>query len=59
MGKLARAPGSQVLKAEADYSQLEQQFGLATTRARDAWHLTNRVTRKVLAHTVGVWLNLQ
>ena len=46
-------------RIETVMSQLEQQFGLATTRARDAWHLTNRVTRKVLAHTIGVWLNLQ
>jgi hypothetical protein len=29
------------------------------TRARDVWHLTNQVTRKLLAHTMGVWLNLR
>jgi hypothetical protein len=46
-------------RIETVSSQLEQHFGLATIRARDAWHLTNRVTRKVLAPTVGVWLNLQ
>jgi hypothetical protein len=46
-------------RIETVISQLEQQFGLATTRARDVWHLTNQVTRKILAHTVGVWLNLQ
>ena len=40
-------------------SQLEQRFGLATTRARAVWHLTNPVTRKLVAHTVGVRLNLQ
>lgn len=26
-------------------------------RARDLWHLTSRITRKILAHTVGVWIN--
>src|SRR5512144_2529505 len=46
-------------RVETVISQLEQGFGLATTRARDAWHRTNQLTRKLLAHTVGVWLNLQ
>lgn len=46
-------------RIETVISQLEQRFGLAKTRARDAWHLTNQVTRKLLAHTLGVWLNIQ
>ncbi len=46
-------------RIETVIGQLEQQFGLAKTRARDAWHLTNQVTRKILAHTLGVWLNIQ
>lgn len=46
-------------RIETVISQLEQRFGLAKTRARDAWHLTNQVTRKILAHTLGVWLNIQ
>ena len=45
-------------RVETVISQLEQRFGLAKTRARDGWHLTNQVTRKLLAHTLGVWLNL-
>ena len=45
-------------RIETVSSQLEQRFGLAKTRARDGWHLTNQVTRKLLAHTLGVWLNL-
>ena len=45
-------------RVETVISQLEQRFGLAKTRARDVWHLTNQVTRKLLAHTLGVWLNL-
>ena len=46
-------------RLETVISQLEQHLRLAKTRTRDAWHLTNQVTRKILAHTVGVWLNLQ
>lgn len=45
-------------RIETVISQLEQRFGLAKTRARDVWHLTNQVTRKLLAQTLGVWLNL-
>ena len=26
--------------------------------ARDLWHLSHRVIRKVLGHTVAVWINL-
>ena len=46
-------------RIETVIGQLEQRFGLAKTRAHDAWHLTNQVTRKLLAYTVGVWLNLE
>jgi hypothetical protein len=46
-------------RIETVISQLEQRLGLAKTRARDAWHLTNQVTRKILAHTLGVWLNIR
>jgi len=44
-------------RVETIISQFEQRLGLATMRARDPWHLTNRLARKVLAHTFGVWLN--
>ncbi|MFO1372654.1 MAG: hypothetical protein U1F42_09770 [Candidatus Competibacteraceae bacterium] len=46
-------------RIETVIGQLEQRFGLANAQARDAWHLTHPVTRKLLAHTVGVWLNLE
>lgn len=46
-------------RIETVISQLEQQVGLARMRARDAWHLTTRVTRALLAHTVGVAFNLR
>jgi hypothetical protein len=46
-------------RIETVIGQLEQRFNLAKTRARDVWHSTNPVTRKPLAHTMGVWLNLR
>jgi len=46
-------------RVETVSSQREPRFGVAKTRARDAWPLTNPVTRKLLAPTVGVWLNIQ
>lgn len=46
-------------RVETVISQFELRFGLAKTRARDTWHLTNQVTRKLLAHTMGIWLNLR
>ncbi len=44
---------------ETAMGQREQRFNLAKTRARDVWHLTHQATRKLLAHTVEVWLNLR
>ena len=46
-------------RIETVIGQLEQRFNLAKTRARDVWHLTHQVTRKLLAHTMGIWLNLR
>jgi hypothetical protein len=40
-------------------SQLAQRFHLELVRARDLWHLTSRVNRKILAHTLCCWLNRQ
>jgi len=28
-------------------------------RARDVWHLTSRIARKILAHTLGIFMNRQ
>jgi hypothetical protein len=30
---------------------------MAKVRARDLWHLTSRINRKILAHTMGISLN--
>lgn len=32
-------------------------FNIEKVWARDMWHLTSRLNRKLLAHTVCVWLN--
>lgn len=39
--------------------QLEQQFAIKTTLARDLWHFSNRIIRKIVSHTCGVWINLK
>jgi hypothetical protein len=35
----------------------EARFNIEKLWARDMWHLTSRLNRKLLAHTVCVWLN--
>jgi hypothetical protein len=40
-------------------SQLTQRFAIERIRVRDVWHFQHRIIRKVLAHTIGVFLNLQ
>ncbi len=42
---------------ETVIGQLSQQFHIEKVRASDLWHLTNRIGRKVLAHTVGMMVN--
>lgn len=45
-------------RVETVGSQLCDRFGLHRLRVRDLWHLSHRLLRKVLAHTVAVWFNL-
>ena len=40
-------------------SHLTERFAVARIRVHDLWHFHHRLIRKVLAHTVGVFLNLQ
>jgi len=40
-------------------SHLTERFAIARLRVHDLWHYQHRLIRKVLAHTVGVFLNLQ
>ena len=56
--------GSRVLgrvrwRIETVAAQFVERFHLTRTWARDAWHLTNRVLRKTLSHTVAVFLCLE
>jgi hypothetical protein len=46
-------------RVETVGSQLTQQFGLQRLKLRSFWHLRHRIIRKVLSHTVCVFLNLQ
>jgi len=46
-------------RVETVGSHLTERFGVARIRVRDLWHFQHRLIRKVLAHTVGVFLNLQ
>ncbi len=40
-------------------SHLTERFAVARIRVHDLWHFQHRLIRKVLAHTVGVFVNLQ
>jgi hypothetical protein len=42
---------------ETVIGQLVERFHFEKVRARDMWHLTSRLNRKLLAHTVCFWLN--
>jgi len=42
---------------ETVIGQLVDRFNIEKVWARDLWHLTNRFVRKLLSHTVGVFLN--
>jgi len=44
-------------RIETVFSQLTERFSIKRMWARDMWHLSSRLLRKVLAHTVGVVLN--
>ena len=43
---------------ETAFGQLAERFHIKRTWARDVWHLSHRVIRKILGHTVAVWINL-
>jgi Transposase DDE domain len=42
---------------ETVIGQLVSRFSFEKVWARDLWHLTSRLNRKLLAHTVCLWLN--
>lgn len=57
--KLLRACKYLRKRVETVGSQLTERFAIARIRVRDLWHYQHRLIRKILAHTVGVFLNLQ
>lgn len=42
---------------ETIIGQLDDRFHLSVVWARDFWHLLSRIGRKVLSHTIGIFLN--
>lgn len=44
---------------ETVISQLSERFKLEKVRARKMWYLTNRIARKILSHTICVFVNKQ
>jgi len=44
---------------ETVIGQLAERFNIEKVRARKVWYLTNRIARKVLAHTVCIFINKQ
>lgn len=57
--KLLRACKYLRKRVETVGSQLTERFAIARIRVRDLWHYQHRLIRKILAHTVAVFLNLQ
>jgi hypothetical protein len=40
-------------------SQLTERFQISKIKVKDLWHYQNRIFRKILSHTIGVYLNMQ
>ena len=40
-------------------SHLTERFGVENIRVHDIWHFQHRLIRKILAHTVAVFINLK
>ena len=43
-------------RIETVHGQLADRYGMKRTWARDLWHLCHRLIRKVLSHTVMIWV---
>ncbi len=42
---------------ETVIGQLSERFHIEKNWARDLWHFTNRITRKILSHTMAIFIN--
>lgn len=50
----------ETLKTDVGFSYCAaKRFNIQKVRARDLWHLSHRITRKILSHTISVVLNSQ
>jgi hypothetical protein len=45
-------------RVETTASQLVERYHIKRIRARDVFHLTARILRKVLSHSIAIWLNV-
>ena len=46
-------------RIETSIGQLAERYGVKRTWAKDLWHLCHRLIRKILSHTVMVWLAVE
>src|SRR5688572_29465496 len=46
-----------LIETETVIGQLVVRFNIQKVWARDLWHLTSRLARKVLAHTMAIFIN--
>ncbi|MGN7612579.1 IS982 family transposase, partial [Magnetococcales bacterium HHB-1] len=44
---------------ETVIGQLTERFNIEKIRVRDVWHLKSRIARKILSHTICVFMNRQ
>jgi len=55
----SRALGAARRMIETTLSQLTERFRIKRIWARDLWHLSHRLCRKVLSHLLMVWFNVR
>ena len=46
-------------RIETVNGQLAERYDMKRTWARDLWHLCHRLIRKILSHTVMIWLTVR
>jgi hypothetical protein len=56
-----RSHGLQKLRRRIEHAigQLVERFHCRRVRVKDVWHLEHRLVRKILSHTVAIWLNVR
>ena len=54
----ATAPSNEAAPGNADSRKVAERVPVKRTRARNLCHLSPRLIRKVLGHTVAAWTNL-